>query len=45
MFIDIEYKDLYDPEDICTINRNQYGFYLCNCCGCCDEESIEDYTL
>ena len=39
-FINIELLFLYDSNDICIDGRRMDGFYLCNCCGCCDDDYI-----
>lgn len=39
-FKDIELLFLYDSDDICIDGRRMDGFYLCNCCGCCDDDYI-----
>ena len=40
--ISIEFKDLYESDEICILNRSLYGFELCNCCGMCDDELYVD---
>ena len=38
MMYDIEDKILFEPDEICVLNRNEFSFQLCNCCGECDDE-------
>ncbi len=40
-FIEFEYYSLYEDVDICSLSKSKEGFYLCNCCGFCEEEGAD----
>lgn len=37
-FIEFENYFLYEDIDICQLTKSKEGFYLCNCCLCCEEQ-------